>query len=112
MNIPNYDCKDKPTNFKQLYPYLPKETFRMSLASPSGGGKTDLLYHIIMTPLVYYDQIHLYAKNLEQDKYQQMIKAFDGIGKNIEYDPLVYSNDNITPVEDLIDEVSQKNSNI
>ena len=34
-----------------------------------------------MSPLVYYDQIHLYAKNLQQDKYQQMIEAFDGIGK-------------------------------
>ena len=37
-----------------------------------------------------------------------MIEAFDGIGKNIGYDPLVYSNDSITPVEDLMDDGSQK----
>ena len=80
----------------------------MLLASPSGSGKTNLLYDIIISPLVYYDQIHLYAKNLEQDKYQQMIKAFDAIGKNIGYDPLVYSNNNITSVENLMDDGSQK----
>ena len=37
-----------------------------------------------------------------------MIKAFDTLGKNIGYDPLVYSKDNITPVENLMDDGSQK----
>ena len=62
-----------PTNFKQLYDYMPNDTFRMLITSPSGTGKTNLLYHILMSPLVYYDQIYLYAKNLEQDKYQLLL---------------------------------------
>ena len=80
----------------------------MLITSLSGAGKTNLLYHILMSPLVYYDQIYLYAKNIEQDKYQQMIKMFDRIRNNIGYDLLVYSNDIITPVEDLLDDDAQK----
>ena len=53
MTIPNYDCNDKPTNFKQVYDYMPNDTSRMLITSPSGTGKTNLLYHILMTPLVY-----------------------------------------------------------
>ena len=48
----------------------------MLLASPSGGGKTNL-YHMLTQPLVYFDQIHLYGKNLEQAKYQQLREKFD-----------------------------------
>ena len=32
-----------------------------------------------MKPLVYYDQIHLYGKNLEQEKYRRMIETMNGI---------------------------------
>ena len=53
MEIPNYDFnKDEYTNFKQLYPYMPKSTFRMLICGNSGSGKTNLLYHILMRPLV------------------------------------------------------------
>ena len=51
-----------------MYGYMPKDTFRMLLASPSGGGNTNLLYHMLTEPLLYFDQVHLYAKNLEQQK--------------------------------------------
>ena len=45
MEIPNYDFnEDENTNFKQLYKYMPKSNFRMLISSPSGGGKTNLLY--------------------------------------------------------------------
>ena len=71
MQIPNYDFKeDENTNFKQLYQYMPDKPFRMLLSGGSGSGKTNLLYHMIMKPLLYYDQVHLYAKNLEQEKIQ------------------------------------------
>ena len=74
MEIPNYDSNDnKNNNFKQLYQYIPHDTFRMLVCGASGSGKTNLLYHILMKPLVYYDQIHLYGKNLEQEKYQNMM---------------------------------------
>ena len=56
---------------------MPKSTFRMLICGNSGSGKTNLLYHILMKPLVYYDHIHLYAKNLEQEKYRHMIKELN-----------------------------------
>ena len=69
MEIPNYDFnEDENTNFKKLYKFMPKSNFRMVICGNSGSGKTNLLYHILMKPLVFYDQIHLYGKNLEQEK--------------------------------------------
>jgi len=75
MEIPNYDSKSnkKKNSDKQLYQYMPDDTFRMLICGGSGSGKTNLLYHMLMKPLVYYDQVHLHAKNLEQEKYQNMI---------------------------------------
>ena len=109
MDIPNYDNENNKTNsYKQLYQYMPGDTFRMPICGGSGSGKTNLLYHMLMKPLVYYDQIHLYAKNLEQQKYQDMIKNFDDISRSIGYDALVCSNDEIVPVENMMHDEAQK----
>ena len=68
MEIPNYDfSEEENTNFKQLYKYMSSSNFRILICGNSGSGKTNLLYNILMKPLVYYDQIHLYGKNLEQE---------------------------------------------
>ena len=76
MEIPNYDStENKNNNFKRLYKYMPKDTFRMLICGNSGSGKTNMLYHMLMQPLVYYDQLHLYAKNLEQDKFKKKMIA-------------------------------------
>ena len=108
MEIPNYDFKeDENTNFKQLYGYMPDKPFRMLICGNSGSGKTNLLYHMLMKPLVYYDQIHLYGKNLEQEKYKHMIKTMDDISGQVGYDIIHYNNDEIKPVDSL-DSDSQK----
>ena len=73
MEIPNYDTNIKNKKFKQLHSYMPKDTFRMLICGNSGSGKTNLLYHMLIEPLIYYDKIYLYAKNLEQDKYQNLM---------------------------------------
>ena len=109
MEIPNYDSNiDKTNSYKQLYQYMPNDTFRMLICGGSGSGKTNLLYHMLMKPLVYYDQIHLYGKNLEQQKYQDMISTFDDISQSVGYNVLVCSNDDIVPVENLMDDTAQK----
>ena len=57
MEIPNYDSNsDKTNSYKRLYQYMPDDTFRMLICGGSGSGKTNLLYHMLMKPLVYYDQ--------------------------------------------------------
>ena len=102
MEIPNYDCQNsKNENFKQIYPYMPKDTFRMLVCGGSGCGKTNMLYHMLMQPLLYYDQLHLYAKNLEQDKYKKMIEKLSSISEQVGYNVIDYSNDEIMPVKDL-----------
>ena len=87
---------------------MPNDTFRMLICGNSGSGKTNLLYHMLMQPLLYYDQIHLYAKNLEQQKYKDMIQKLTDISDNVGYDVIVYDNDQIVPVDSLIDDESQK----
>ena len=103
MEIPNYDCGNEQNDYKQLYNYMPNQTFRMLMAAPSGGGKTNLLFHMLTKPLLYYDRIYLYAKNLEQEKYQNLMKTFEPIRKEVGYDILVCNNDEITPVENMGD---------
>ena len=67
MEIPNYDNdSDNEKKFKQIHPFMPKDTFRLLICRNSGSGKTNLLYHMLMAPLIYYDEIYLYAKNYDQ----------------------------------------------
>ena len=109
MEIPNYDSNiDKTNSYKQLYQYMPDDTFRMLICGNSGSGKTNMLYHMLMKPLLFYDQVHLYGKNLEQQKYQDMISTFDDISQSVGYNVLVCSNDDIVPVENLMDNTAQK----
>ena len=69
MDIPNYDTSDAENNYNKLCPFMPSDTFRMLICGNTGCGKTNFLYHILMKPLIYYDDIYLYARNLEQNKY-------------------------------------------
>ena len=108
MEIPNYDSyEDENTNFKKLYSYMPDKPFRMLICGNSGSGKTNLLYHMLMKPLVYFDQVHLYGKNLEQEKYKHMIETMNDISRQVGYDIIHYNNDEIKPVDSL-DSDSQK----
>ena len=108
MEIPNYDRNnDDETDFERLYPYMPKQTFRMLLVGPSGCGKTNLLIHLLSKPLIFYDCVYLYAKNIEQDKYQDLLKDFIPISEKVGYDVIEYSNDKIIPVKEF-DNKSQK----
>ena len=95
----------KYTNFKQVYPYMPKSTFRMLICGNSASSKTNLLYHILMKPLVYYDQIHLYDKNLQQEKYKHMIKEFNDPSNEVGYDIISHSK----PDDCVCEEKNKKN---
>ena len=58
MEIPNYDSFGEAGDkkFKQLYPYMASDTFRMLICGNSGCGKTNLLYHMLMKPSLYYNE--------------------------------------------------------
>ena len=107
MIIPNYDTDDKVTsNFKQIYDFMPDRWFCMLICGPSGSGKTNTLMHMIYN-LLYFDKIYLYAKNLEQSKYQNLMDKFKPISDEAGYDVIEASNDEIIPVNDL-DSENQK----
>ena len=107
MIIPNYDTDNKVTsNFKQIYDFMPDRCFRMLICGPSGSGKTNTLMHMIYN-LLYFDKIYLYAKNLEQSKYQNLMDKFKPISDEAGYDVIEANNDKIIPVNDL-DSENQK----
>ena len=106
MKIPNYDFKggNIGEKFKQIYPYMPNNTFRMLICGPSGSGKTNTLIHMLIKPLLYFDKMYLYAKNLEQDTYQELLNKFQPINKEIGYNIIETSNNEIIPVSELKDD--------
>ena len=62
--------------------------------------KTNTLMHMIYN-LLYFDKIYLYAKNLEQSKYQDLMDKFEPMSDEAGYDVIEASNDQIIPVNDL-----------
>ena len=101
MKIPNYDTGDEvTTNFKRKYDFMPNQCFRMLICGPSGSGKTNTLMHMIYD-LLYFDKIYLYAKNLEQSKYRNLMKEFEPWSEEAGYDIIEASNDKIIPVKNL-----------
>ena len=101
MEIPNYDVDIKNKKFRQLYYFMPNDTFRMLICGNSGSGKTNLLYHMLIVPPLYCDEIHLYAKNLEQEKYQNLMNKMNEINGKTGFDIITVSNDEIIPINDL-----------
>ena len=108
MEIPNYDVDNKNKKFKQLYSFMPNDTFRMLICGNSGSGKTNLLYHMLIEPLLYCDKIYLYAKNLEQEKYQNLMKEMNEASEEAGYNVMEVSNDAIIPINHLPYENNQK----
>ena len=68
---------------------MPSDTFRMLICGNSGSGKTNLLYHMLMKPLLQFHEIYLYAKNLEQEKYQKSIRKMREMSRQVDYEPAI-----------------------
>ena len=56
---------------------------------------------MLRKPLLYYDEIYLYARNLEQDKYKKLIQKMREMSSDLGYEILHVSNDEITPVTEM-----------
>jgi hypothetical protein len=59
---------------------------------------------MLREPLVYYDKLYLYSKNLEQSKYRDLIDSFNAIAKKIKVEPediLYLSNSDIIDLDDI-----------
>ena len=79
MKILNYDVEDDVSStFKKLYDFMPTQCFRLLITGPSSSGKSNLLLDMIYR-LLYFDKIFLYAKNVQEKKYQHLLNTFDSI---------------------------------
>ena len=103
MKILNYDVEDDVSStFRQLYDFMPNQCFRLLITGPSSSGKSNLLLDMIYR-LLYFDKIFLYAKNLQQNKYQHLLNTFDSISKETGYPVIEASNENIIPLDEISD---------
>ena len=80
---------------------MPSDTFRMLICGNSGCGKTNLLYHMLMKPLLQFDEYYLYAKNREQEKYQKLKREMRKVSNAVGYEILNVSNDKIILVSEM-----------
>ena len=104
VNIKNYDVADDgEKGFVQHHDFMPDRSFRMLICAPSGGGKTNPLLDMIYR-LLYFDKIYLYAKNLQQCKYQNLLKSFEPISEEVGYDIIEATNGDIIPLDEMSDE--------
>ena len=58
-------------------------SYRMLIIGPSGSGKTNALLNLIQQSNNIIDKIYLYVKDLEEPKYQFLIKKIEQAGIKI-----------------------------
>ena len=63
---------------------------------------------MLIEPLLYFDEIHLYAQNLDQEKYQNLTNKMNEMSRTVGYDTINVSNDKIIPINDIDYEDNQK----
>ena len=62
--------------------------------------------HMLIKPLIYYDKIYLYSKNLEQEKYIHLSEILERIAEvnKIPIDEIFHSlNEGIIPISEMED---------
>ena len=83
--------------------------FRMLIIGPSGSGKTNTVLHLINN-LHPIDKIYLYAKDLQEPKYEYLINKREQAGIRNLNDPhafIEYSDD----MNDVLDDINNYNKN-
>ena len=87
-----------------------KLPYRMLIIGPSGLGKTNVLLNLIQQDNNVIDKIYLYAKDLDEPKYQLLIEKKENAGiKNLN-DPSAFIEywDSMNYVYDNIDDYNSK----
>ena len=54
-----------------------------------------------MAPMLFYDKLYLYAKNIEQSKHKHMIDNLTDVSKQVSYNVFHYNNGDIIPVDEM-----------
>ena len=84
-------------------------SFRMLIIGPSGSGKTNTLLHLVNN-LHPINKIYLYAKDIDEKKYQFLINKREQAGIKTLNDPHAFielSDD----MDDVLDDINNSNEN-
>ena len=94
-------CNYSNVNFKQLYHYMLKDTFRMLICGNSGSGKTNFLSHIERAFGILWSDLFVRHKSWSRQEQRLLINDMNEIKSNVGYNVLVCSNNKILPVKEM-----------
>ena len=78
INIDNYVNENKIAHNKN-WPYIPDHPYRILIIGGSGSGKTNALINLI-NEQNDIDKIYLHARDLNEPKYEYLIKIREDVG--------------------------------
>ena len=82
--------------------------YRKLIIGPSGSGKTNYLLNLIQKDNNIIDKIYLYAKDLEEPKYQLLINEREKAGSNFNNDPTAFI-EHSNAMDDIFSEIEDYN---
>ena len=82
MFNPDDTTNENKKDHNKKWPYIPDHRYRMLIIGGSGSGKTNALLNLIkeQDSDSLIDKIYLYAKDLNELKYQFLIKKGEDVG--------------------------------
>ena len=78
INLDNITSENNKKH-NEKWPYIPDHPYRILIIGGSGSGKTNTLLHLI-NEQDDIDKIYLYAKDLNEPKYEFLIKKRENVG--------------------------------
>ena len=104
----NENKKDR----NKKWPYIPDHPYRMLIIGGSGSGKTNVLLNLVKEQDndILIDKIYLYAKDLNEPKYQFLIKELEEVGINHLNDPKAFI-EYSTYMDDVYNNINDYNPN-
>ena len=103
MLIPNYDnlINKKKNNFNS---YIITCQVKVLWCWYVVHQEVERQMHMLLKPLIYYDKVYLYTKNIDQEKYQLLANELNKMAKKNKFsvDKIYeYSNSSIKDVDEL-----------
>ena len=88
--IDNYVHENK-TEHNKNWPYIPDHSYRILIIGGSGSGKTNALINLI-NEQNDIDKTYLYARDLNEPKYEYLIKKREDLGIKHVNNPNAFTN--------------------
>ena len=92
MIVLNSIINENNKRHNEKWPYIPDHPYRIFIIGDSGSGKTNTLNNLISVQDYndVIDKIYLYAKDLNEPKYQFLIEKREYAGIKHQNDPTAY----------------------